>query len=97
MTAHDGNVQQLLKHSGVDQRSIVAMADPNIAIPAALIGEPTRAAILMALCDGCWRAAGELAELAGTSAQSASNHLTLLREGGLVVAVQQGLPTPDDE
>ena len=66
------------------------MTIPNISIPAALIGEPTRAAILMVLCDGCSRSAGELADAVNISAQSASNHLGLLREGGLVTVVQQG-------
>ena len=66
------------------------MVAPNIAIPASLIGEPTRAAILTALCDGRSRSAGELADAAGISAQSASNHLTLLRGGGLITVVQQG-------
>lgn len=66
------------------------MHAPNISIPAALIGEPTRAALLMALCDGRAHPAGELADSLGISAQSASNHLALLLDGGLVSAVKQG-------
>lgn len=63
---------------------------PNIAVPAGLIGEPTRAAILMALCDGRAHAAGALAGALGISAQSASNHLARLVDGGLLAAVRQG-------
>jgi DNA-binding transcriptional ArsR family regulator len=63
---------------------------PNIAVPASLLGEPTRAAIVMALCDGRAHAAGALAEALHISAQSASNHLARLVEGGLLVAVRQG-------
>jgi DNA-binding transcriptional ArsR family regulator len=64
--------------------------NPNISVPAALIGEPTRAAILMALCDGRSQAAGALANALNISPQSASNHLSLLVEGGLLAVVQQG-------
>ncbi len=66
------------------------MTHPNISTPAALIGEPTRSTILMTLCDGRAYAAGALADAAGVSAQSASNHLALLVEGGLLSMVRQG-------
>jgi DNA-binding transcriptional ArsR family regulator len=66
------------------------MPNPNISAPAALIGEPTRAAILMALCDGRAHTAGVLADALGISAQSASNHLSLLIEGQLLTVVRQG-------
>jgi DNA-binding transcriptional ArsR family regulator len=66
------------------------MANPNISIPASLIGEPTRAAILMALMDGRSHAAGALSTALNISPQSASNHLGQLADGGLLTAVQQG-------
>ena len=66
------------------------MLKPNISTPAALIGEPTRAAILMALCDGRAHTAGALADALGISAQSASNHLSRLIEGDLLTVVRQG-------
>lgn len=66
------------------------MPNPNISIPASLIGEPTRAAMLMLLCDGHSRAAGELASALGITPQSASNHLALLIAGGLLTVVRQG-------
>jgi DNA-binding transcriptional ArsR family regulator len=66
------------------------MPNPNISVPAALIGEPTRAAILMALCDGRAHTAGALADALGISAQSASNHLGRLIDGELLSVVRQG-------
>jgi DNA-binding transcriptional ArsR family regulator len=64
--------------------------EPNVAIPAALIGEPARAAMLLALLDGRSLPATALAWAAGLSPQAASNHLAKLVDGGLVSAVQQG-------
>ncbi|MGH7000720.1 MAG: ArsR/SmtB family transcription factor [Stellaceae bacterium] len=58
--------------------------EANVAIPAALIADPARAAILMALLDGRAQPATALAYAAGISAQSASNHLGKLVAGGLL-------------
>jgi DNA-binding transcriptional ArsR family regulator len=74
--------------------------DANIALPAALIGDPARAAILSALCDGRAEPASALTYAARISAQSASNHLAKLAEGGLLKVENQGrhryyrLPSP---
>jgi DNA-binding transcriptional ArsR family regulator len=57
---------------------------------AALMGDPARAAMLTALLEDRALAAGELANLAGVSPATASEHLTRLREGGLVTVVSQG-------
>jgi DNA-binding transcriptional ArsR family regulator len=57
---------------------------------AALMGDPARAAMLTALLDDRALAAGELANLAGVSPATASEHLTRLRGGGLVTVVSQG-------
>jgi DNA-binding transcriptional ArsR family regulator len=56
----------------------------NLALPAAVIGDPVRAAILSALCDGRAQPAGASAYAARVSPQCASNHLTKLTEGGLL-------------
>jgi DNA-binding transcriptional ArsR family regulator len=64
--------------------------DANIALPAALIGDPARAAILSALCDGRAQPASALAYAARISAQSASNHLAKLTEGGLLKVENEG-------
>lgn len=61
-----------------------------LASTAALIADPARAAMLMALLDGCALAAGELARAANVSAQSASMHLAQLLDGGFVKVAQDG-------
>lgn len=64
--------------------------DANIATPAALIGDPARAAMLQALMDGRALPATQLAWTAGVSPQSASNHLAKLVDGGLLSVTRQG-------
>ncbi|MGW0199115.1 ArsR/SmtB family transcription factor [Nonomuraea sp. NPDC003201] len=64
--------------------------DADIAPVAALIADPTRAAMLTALLDGRALAAGELARVAGVSAATASAHLSRLLDGRLVDVVRQG-------
>lgn len=59
-------------------------ADPNVAQTAALIGDPTRAAMLAALLGGQTLTASELAHRAGVSPQTASTHLARLLAGKLV-------------
>lgn len=61
-----------------------------IADVAALVGEPTRAAILLALMDGRALPAGELAREAGLSAAATSLHLAKLTQGGLLVVQKEG-------
>lgn len=61
-----------------------------IASTASLIGDPARAAILLALLDGVPLSAGVLARHAGISAQSASMHLAQLLQGGLVEVASKG-------
>ena len=56
----------------------------------ALLAEPARAAILLALMDGSMRPAGELAIIAGVSAATASAHLKRLLDGGLLGLHEQG-------
>lgn len=64
--------------------------DANIASPAALIGDPTRAAMLQALQDGRAQPASALAWAAGVTAQAASNHLAKLVDGGLLGVEREG-------
>jgi DNA-binding transcriptional ArsR family regulator len=64
--------------------------DANIASPAALIGDPSRAAMLQALMDGRAHPAGALAWAARLTAQAASNHLAKLVDGGLVSVEREG-------
>jgi len=57
---------------------------------AALAGDPARAAMLHALMDGRALSAGELATVAGISAQTASGHLARMLAAGLVTVEKQG-------
>ncbi len=66
------------------------MSDVDLAPVARLIGDPTRATMLDALLSGRPLAAGELARLAGVTAQTASTHLALLRDAGLIAVEAQG-------
>lgn len=64
--------------------------DANIALPAALIGDPVRAAMLSALCNGRTQPASALAYVARVTPQCASNHLAKLLEGGLLAVETEG-------
>ena len=63
---------------------------PSIAPVAALAGDPARANMLAALLGGKALTAGELANEAGITAQTASSQLAKLEEGGLIAGVKQG-------
>jgi DNA-binding transcriptional ArsR family regulator len=56
----------------------------------ALLAEPARAAIVLALLDNRARPAGELATIAGVAAPTASAHLKRLSDAGLLSVVGQG-------
>jgi len=64
--------------------------EANIAVPAALIADPGRASILMALMDGRAHPASTLAYAANLSPQAASNHLAKLLDGGMVLVEDEG-------
>jgi DNA-binding transcriptional ArsR family regulator len=61
-----------------------------ISVPARLLAEPARAAVVTGLLDGRARAAGELAALAGVSASTVSGHLAALVAGGMLVVRRDG-------
>jgi DNA-binding transcriptional ArsR family regulator len=61
-----------------------------LASTAALIADPARAAMLTALLDRQSKSAGELAMVAGVSAQSASMHLAQLLAGGFLRVSAEG-------
>jgi DNA-binding transcriptional ArsR family regulator len=73
--------------------SVVAVThdgDVDVAAAAALIGEPARAALLIALTEAEYLPARELAARAGVAPSTASGHLARLLEGRLVVAQRSG-------
>ena len=63
---------------------------PDISQIGALIGDPARANILVALMDGRALTATELAEIGGVTAQTASTHLSKLEAGRLIRPQKQG-------
>ncbi|HEX3366835.1 winged helix-turn-helix domain-containing protein [Phenylobacterium sp.] len=63
---------------------------PDIAVIAALLGDPARANMVTALSGGQALTAGELAREAGVTAQTASSHLAKLSAGGLIEGRKQG-------
>ncbi|MFD0412202.1 ArsR/SmtB family transcription factor [Kitasatospora sp. NPDC127116] len=62
----------------------------TLAAFAALLADPTRAAICTALLDGRAWTAGELARLARVAPSTASEHLSRLIAGGLLAEERQG-------
>lgn len=62
----------------------------DLAVVGQMVGEPARAAILLALLDGRALTAGELARVAGVSAPTTSGHLSALTRCRLLTAHPQG-------
>src|SRR3981081_1999696 len=65
-------------------------AGPDIAMVAALVGDPARANMLTALMSGRALNARELAPQARGTPQTASSHLSKLETGGLIEPEKQG-------
>jgi DNA-binding transcriptional ArsR family regulator len=64
--------------------------NPELAETAALLSDPGRASILMALLGGVALPAGQLAMIANVAPQTASSHLSKLVSGNLLAVEQQG-------
>jgi DNA-binding transcriptional ArsR family regulator len=65
-------------------------AEPRFARIAAALGDPTRARMLSVLMNRVRLPAGEIAQAAGVNASTASQHLALLVEEGVVAMQAQG-------
>jgi len=63
---------------------------PDIARVSALVADPVRSAILLALMDGRALTASELAGLGGVTKQTASSHLAKLVDGRVLCVEAQG-------
>ncbi|MFH5776637.1 ArsR/SmtB family transcription factor [Paracoccus sp. NGMCC 1.201697] len=63
---------------------------PDIARIAALVGDPARSMMLLALMDGRALTATELATIAGVTRQTASSHLSQLTDAEVLVLRTQG-------
>jgi DNA-binding transcriptional ArsR family regulator len=66
------------------------IGDADLAAVGALLAEPARAKVLLALADGRALAASVLAEEAGVAASTASHHLARLVDAGLIVVSARG-------
>lgn len=64
--------------------------DADIATVAALMAEPSRAAVLVELLDGRALPPSELAEVAGVSRSTISEHLAKLEQGGFLTVERGG-------
>jgi len=64
--------------------------DADLASVGALLAEPARVRVLLALADGRELPASTLAAEAGVSASTASEHLSRLLDGGLVTVTKRG-------
>jgi DNA-binding transcriptional ArsR family regulator len=69
---------------------VIPAARFDVAAFGALLSEPSRVAILLALMDGSARPATELARYANVSPQTASSHFGKLVQGGLLAVELQG-------
>ena len=63
---------------------------PDVSVVAALIGNPARANMLMALLAGPALTATELAQEAGLGLSTVSEHLAMLEDAGFVAIARQG-------
>ena len=72
------------------RESLAASADCDIAAVAALLADPTRAAMLLSLLDGRIRPASELARLGRVTAATASEHLAKLVAAGVIAVEPHG-------
>jgi DNA-binding transcriptional ArsR family regulator len=66
------------------------MGEPDLAAVGALLAEPARAKILLALVDGRSLPASLLASEAGIAASTASHHLARLVDAGLITVASRG-------
>ncbi|SCW70821.1 ArsR/SmtB family transcription factor [Ancylobacter rudongensis] len=77
-------------HATLPHAATAFASGAGIAEIAALLGDPARANMLLALMGGPALTAGELARQAGVSAPTASGHLAKLAAAGVVAARPQG-------
>jgi len=63
---------------------------PNISITAAMMGDPARANMLLALMSGLSLTATELSREAGVTPSTASGHLAKLAAAGLIASAKHG-------
>lgn len=85
-----GTLRCRTKRRGAALVHTAAMNPNQVARIAALVGDPARAGMLLALMDGRALTANELAAVARITAPTASRHLSLLVAADLLRATRQG-------
>jgi DNA-binding transcriptional ArsR family regulator len=96
--ARPDDATQMLRPGSKDRRVTITlvsadpqqMGDADLAAVGALLAEPARAKVLLALADGRSLAASVLALEAGVAPSTASHHLAKLVEAGLISATARG-------
>ena len=83
---------EILSESGLDVEAArgEAAGDVDIAAAAALMADPSRAAVLAELTDGRALPPSELAEVAGVSRSTISEHLAKLQRAGFLTVEKGG-------
>jgi DNA-binding transcriptional ArsR family regulator len=66
------------------------MSRPDVAAVAGLFADPSRAAMVELLLDGCDHTVRSLARTAGVASSTATGHLSRLEAGGVVVSRRDG-------
>ncbi len=79
-----------MARNGTAAPSVALAGEADIAAVGALVADPSRSRILLALGDGRALPAGRLASEAGVSAATASSHLAKLSDAGLLVVEAYG-------
>jgi DNA-binding transcriptional ArsR family regulator len=84
---HDDASTEIERSGGYDR---CVLGDVDLAAVGAVLAEPARAKVLLALGDGRSLAASVLASEAGVAASTASHHLARLVDAGLVSVERRG-------
>ena len=84
---HDDASTEIERSAGYDR---CVLGDADLAAVGAVLAEPARAKVLLALGDGRSLAASVLASEAGVAASTASHHLSRLVDAGLVSVERRG-------
>jgi DNA-binding transcriptional ArsR family regulator len=77
-------------YRGLVTSAAVLAGDVDLAAVGAVLAEPARAKVLLALVDGRTLAASVLAEEAGVAPSTASHHLSRLVDAGLIACTPRG-------
>jgi DNA-binding transcriptional ArsR family regulator len=72
------------------REQLESTGDTDLAVVGAVLAEPARARVLLALADGRSLSASALAAEAGVAASTASHHLARLVDAGLITAAARG-------